>query len=127
MISLLMILVPQLLEVNGVSMRGKSVHEVCQVLGGLAGTLSVVLAPRPRPRPPPAYRVLHVRAHFDYDPEDDVYIPCRELGECAQVYLSKTTKLIYTKSVCDSDILMYGCIDVCYSLKQNYFIHFDQT
>nr|XP_032518282.1 MAGUK p55 subfamily member 5 isoform X3 [Danaus plexippus plexippus] len=70
----------ELLEVNGVSMRGKSVHEVCQVLGGLAGTLSVVLAPRPRPRPPPAYRVLHVRAHFDYDPEDDVYIPCRELG-----------------------------------------------
>ncbi|XP_047534211.1 protein PALS1 isoform X3 [Vanessa atalanta] len=70
----------ELLEVNGVSMRGKSVHEVCQVLGGLAGTLSVVLAPRARPRPPPAHRVLHVRAHFDYDPEDDVYIPCRELG-----------------------------------------------
>ncbi|XP_045451943.1 uncharacterized protein LOC123660970 [Melitaea cinxia] len=70
----------ELLEVNGVSMRGKSVHEVCQLLGALAGTLSVVLAPRARPRPPPAHRVLHVRAHFDYDPEDDVYIPCRELG-----------------------------------------------
>lgn len=28
-------------------------------------------------RDPP---VLHVRAHFDYDPEDDLYIPCRELG-----------------------------------------------
>lgn len=24
--------------------------------------------------------VLHVRAHFDYDPEEDLYIPCRELG-----------------------------------------------
>lgn len=24
--------------------------------------------------------VLHVRALFDYDPEDDMYIPCRELG-----------------------------------------------
>lgn len=23
---------------------------------------------------------LHVKAHFDYDPEDDLYIPCRELG-----------------------------------------------
>lgn len=22
----------------------------------------------------------HVRAYFDYDPEDDPYIPCRELG-----------------------------------------------
>lgn len=75
----------QLLEVNGVGMRGKSVHEVCQVLGALAGTLCVVVAPRapaPAPRAPPAApRVLHVRAHFDYDPEDDVYIPCRELGE----------------------------------------------
>ncbi|XP_059044945.1 protein PALS1 isoform X2 [Achroia grisella] len=76
----------ELLEVNGVAMRGKSVHEVCQVLGSLSGTLSVVLAPRaparsPATRPqPPVHRVLHVRAHFDYDPEDDVYIPCRELG-----------------------------------------------
>ncbi|XP_041981344.1 protein PALS1 isoform X2 [Aricia agestis] len=70
----------ELLEVNGVSMRGKSVHEVCQLLGALAGTLVVVLAPRRAPRPPPPHRVLHVRAHFDYDPEDDVYIPCRELG-----------------------------------------------
>lgn len=77
-------MVVQLLEVNGVAMRGKSVHEVCQVLGALSGTLSVVLAPRARHAPParpPPHRVLHVRAHFDYDPEDDVYIPCRELGE----------------------------------------------
>lgn len=75
----------ELLEVNGVSMRGKSVHEVCQVLGALSGTLCVVLAVNNNSdrsnRPPPApARVLHVRAHFDYDPEDDVYIPCRELG-----------------------------------------------
>ncbi|XP_013136134.1 PREDICTED: MAGUK p55 subfamily member 5-like [Papilio polytes] len=72
----------ELLEVNGVSMRGKSVHEVCQVLGALAGTLTVVLAAGTRTSQPQraAHRVLHVRAHFDYDPEDDVYIPCRELG-----------------------------------------------
>ena len=23
---------------------------------------------------------MHLRALFDYDPEDDPYIPCRELG-----------------------------------------------
>ena len=23
---------------------------------------------------------MHIKAHFDYDPEDDIYIPCRELG-----------------------------------------------
>ncbi|XP_063538298.1 protein PALS1 isoform X5 [Cydia strobilella] len=79
----------ELLEVNGVAMRGKSVHEVCQVLGALSGTLAVVVAARTpctgagagvHVRAPAAPRVLHVRAHFDYDPEDDVYIPCRELG-----------------------------------------------
>ena len=23
---------------------------------------------------------MHYKAHFDYDPEEDPYIPCRELG-----------------------------------------------
>ena len=23
---------------------------------------------------------MHVKAHVDYDPEDDPYLPCRELG-----------------------------------------------
>lgn len=23
---------------------------------------------------------VHLKAHFDYDPEDDLYIPCKELG-----------------------------------------------
>lgn len=23
---------------------------------------------------------VHVKAHFDYDPSDDPYVPCRELG-----------------------------------------------
>lgn len=23
---------------------------------------------------------IHVKAHFDYDPSDDPYVPCRELG-----------------------------------------------
>lgn len=27
-------------------------------------------------------QVLHLRALFDYDPDEDLYIPCRELGIC---------------------------------------------
>lgn len=27
---------------------------------------------------------MHVKAHFDYDPSDDPYVPCRELGLCFQ-------------------------------------------
>lgn len=71
----------ELLEVNGVELRGKSVNEVCCLLAGMAGTLSLLVVPaRPRAAPRVDARVLHVRAHFDYDPEDDIYIPCRELG-----------------------------------------------
>jgi MAGUK p55 subfamily member 5 len=90
----------QLLEVNGLAMRGKSVHEVCQMLGALTGTLHVVLAPRARPRSrPPTPRVLHVRAHFDYDPEDDVYIPCRELGTSATLLLLFPTLLYHSRFI----------------------------
>jgi MAGUK p55 subfamily protein 5 len=73
----------EILEVNGIEMRGKSVNDVCAILGGMSGTLTFLVVPAAITpamglgREPP---VLHVRAHFDYDPEDDLYIPCRELG-----------------------------------------------
>lgn len=28
----------------------------------------------------PVCHQIHVKAHFDYDPSDDPYVPCRELG-----------------------------------------------
>lgn len=71
----------EILEVNGIEMRGKSVNDVCAILSGMSGTLTFLVVPTApivgSGRDPP---VLHVRAHFDYDPEDDLYIPCRELG-----------------------------------------------
>ncbi|KAK3916048.1 MAGUK p55 subfamily member 5 [Frankliniella fusca] len=73
----------EVLEVNGVSMRGKSVNEVCDILGGMNGTLTFFVVPAQKtvlPPPLPRENLMHVRAHFDYDPEDDLFIPCRELG-----------------------------------------------
>lgn len=88
----------EILEVNGQELRGKTVNEVCALLGAMQGTLTFLIVPAGSPPPggglvggpqsglgtgPGAHRdtaVLHVRAHFDYDPEDDLYIPCRELG-----------------------------------------------
>lgn len=88
----------EILEVNGIEMSGKNVNDVCALLSAMTGTLTFLIVPAagqslgglvgvgPLPlaglnigggREPP---VLHVRAHFDYDPEDDRYIPCRELG-----------------------------------------------
>ncbi|XP_045478813.1 protein PALS1 isoform X2 [Harmonia axyridis] len=71
----------ELLEVNGVEMRGKSVNTVCDILQTMDGELTFLIVPASQAK---SYSgrdsVLHVRAHFDYDPEDDMYIPCRELG-----------------------------------------------
>lgn len=88
----------EILEVNGIEMSGKNVNDVCALLSAMTGTLTFLIVPAGTQlggggggvagtslaginivggREPP---VLHVRAHFDYDPEDDRYIPCRELG-----------------------------------------------
>ncbi|KAJ8986074.1 hypothetical protein NQ317_003368 [Molorchus minor] len=71
----------EILEVNGIEMRGKSVNAVCDILQTMEGTLTFLIVPASQARQH-GFRdsVLHVRAYFDYDPEEDMYIPCRELG-----------------------------------------------
>ncbi|KAK4295450.1 hypothetical protein Pmani_031971 [Petrolisthes manimaculis] len=73
----------EILEVNGVEVRGKSVNDICDMLSGMTGTLTFIIIPSVQPPPvprPPLTQTVHVKAHFDYDPEEDLYIPCRELG-----------------------------------------------
>ncbi|XP_051164787.1 uncharacterized protein LOC127283756 isoform X2 [Leptopilina boulardi] len=77
----------EVLEVNGVEMRGKSVNEVCDILAGMQGSLTFLIFPTPTTnsnsnnnKREDNQQIQHVRAHFDYDPEEDPYIPCRELG-----------------------------------------------
>uniref|UniRef100_A0A8C5MUN8 Protein PALS1 n=1 Tax=Leptobrachium leishanense TaxID=445787 RepID=A0A8C5MUN8_9ANUR len=71
----------EILEINGMEIRGKDVNEVFELLADMHGTLSFVLIPSQQAKPPPSKEtVIHVKAHFDYDPSDDPYVPCRELG-----------------------------------------------
>lgn len=37
----------EVLEVNGVEMRGKSVNEVCDILAGMQGSLTFLVLPAP--------------------------------------------------------------------------------
>lgn len=85
----------EILEVNEVPLRGKNVNEVCDLLAQMHGTLTLLVVPM---RAHLGHResfgpssglsnngmgngsIMHVKAHFDYDPEDDPYVPCRELG-----------------------------------------------
>ncbi|XP_050307727.1 protein PALS1 [Anthonomus grandis grandis] len=71
----------ELLEVNGIEMRGKSVNAVCDILKDMEGSLTIIVSRASQSRNHMSREMfLHVRALFDYDPEEDMYIPCRELG-----------------------------------------------
>ncbi|XP_061842861.1 protein PALS1 isoform X2 [Nerophis lumbriciformis] len=71
----------EILEINGVEIRGKDVNQVFDILADMHGLLTFVLIPSTLSKPPALKEtVVHVKAHFDYDPSDDPYVPCRELG-----------------------------------------------
>lgn len=77
----------EILAVNGISLCAKPVNDVYDLLATMSGTLAFSIMPAQRRKSdsvdgsgPHDSNVIHIRAHFDYDPEDDVYIPCRELG-----------------------------------------------
>ncbi|XP_039982099.1 MAGUK p55 subfamily member 5b isoform X1 [Xiphias gladius] len=71
----------EILEINGIPIRGKHVNEVHDLLQQMHGTLTFLLIPSAQIKPAPHRQtVMHVRAYFDYDPSDDPFVPCRELG-----------------------------------------------
>ncbi|CDQ81389.1 unnamed protein product [Oncorhynchus mykiss] len=71
----------EILEINGVPVRGKNVNEVHDLLVEMHGTLTFLLIPSSQNKTPSHRQtVMHVRAYFNYDPSDDPYVPCRELG-----------------------------------------------
>ncbi|XP_077862095.1 protein PALS1-like [Saccoglossus kowalevskii] len=71
----------EILDINGHEMKGKSVNEVCDLMATMTGTLTFLLIPcRDMKQANKENAIVHIRANFDYDPEDDMYIPCRELG-----------------------------------------------
>jgi len=81
----------EILEVNGIEVRGKSINDVCDLVASMTGTITFLIVPAASSSPsnttvvkpaltPNQPNVVHLKAHFDYDPEDDLYIPCKELG-----------------------------------------------
>lgn len=71
----------EILEINGIPIRGKHVNEVHDLLQQMHGTLTFLLIPSSQIKAAPHRQtVIHVRAYFDYDPADDPFLPCRELG-----------------------------------------------
>lgn len=71
----------EILEVNGVQMRGKNVNEVVNILEGMNGTLTFTVVSRgyTKPNQRNLQEKIFVRAFFKYDGENDDFIPCKEL------------------------------------------------
>ena len=62
-------------------MKGKSVNEVVEILREIEGTLTFLLVPGDsKKKSKTREKNAFFRAQFDYDPQDDNYIPCREIG-----------------------------------------------
>ncbi|KAG8197875.1 hypothetical protein JTE90_024274 [Oedothorax gibbosus] len=66
-------------EVNGINIRGKSPHDVVNILQCREGPITFKLVPREECVPSRESR-LRVKAHFCYDPTADNLIPCKEAG-----------------------------------------------
>ncbi|XP_057315280.1 protein PALS1-like [Hydractinia symbiolongicarpus] len=72
----------EIIEINKHSVRGKDVNEIVELLSELEGTLDFTLLPGS----PTHKETLHeddisvVKALYDYDPQNDDYLPCEELG-----------------------------------------------
>lgn len=66
-------------EVNGINIRGKSPHDVVNILQCREGPITFKLVPKEECVPSRESR-LRVKSHFCYDPFSDSLIPCKEAG-----------------------------------------------
>ncbi|XP_020712753.1 MAGUK p55 subfamily member 7 isoform X3 [Ceratitis capitata] len=69
----------EVIEVNGINVEGKTPGDVLSILQNSEGTITFKLVPSDGKGGQRESKV-RVRAHFDYNPETDPYIPCKEAG-----------------------------------------------
>ncbi|XP_037902650.1 MAGUK p55 subfamily member 7 isoform X4 [Hermetia illucens] len=69
----------EVIEVNGINVEGKTPGDVLSILQNSEGTITFKLVPSDGKMGQRESKV-RVRAHFDYNPENDPYIPCKEAG-----------------------------------------------
>ncbi|XP_046810665.1 MAGUK p55 subfamily member 7 isoform X4 [Lucilia cuprina] len=69
----------EVIEVNGINVEGKTPGDVLSILQNSEGTITFKLVPSDGKGAQRESKV-RVRAHFNYNPEVDPYIPCKEAG-----------------------------------------------
>nr|XP_016929853.1 MAGUK p55 subfamily member 7 isoform X4 [Drosophila suzukii] len=69
----------EVIEVNNINVEGKTPGDVLTILQNSEGTITFKLVPADSKGAQRESKV-RVRAHFDYNPDVDPYIPCKEAG-----------------------------------------------
>nr|XP_029714540.1 MAGUK p55 subfamily member 7 isoform X3 [Aedes albopictus] len=69
----------EVIEVNNINVEGKTPSDVLSILQNSEGTITFKLVPSDGKLDQRESKV-RVKAYFDYEPENDPYIPCKEAG-----------------------------------------------
>ena len=71
----------EIVRINNTEIKGRSINEISNTLAQMTGKLVFVIAIRTKENF--SFRStepLDLRALFDYNPEEDRYLPCKEIG-----------------------------------------------
>ncbi|KAF5928839.1 hypothetical protein HPG69_012411 [Diceros bicornis minor] len=70
----------ELREVNGIPVEDKRPEEVIQILAQSQGAITFKIIPSIKEETPAKEGKMFIKALFDYDPNEDKAIPCKEAG-----------------------------------------------
>ncbi|KAM9090231.1 MAGUK p55 subfamily member 7 isoform 1-T2 [Megaptera novaeangliae] len=70
----------ELREVNGIPVEDKSPEEIIQILAQSQGAITFKIIPSIKEETPSKEGKMFIKALFDYDPNEDKAIPCKEAG-----------------------------------------------
>uniref|UniRef100_H0X7N0 MAGUK p55 subfamily member 7 n=1 Tax=Otolemur garnettii TaxID=30611 RepID=H0X7N0_OTOGA len=70
----------ELREVNGIPVEDKRPEEIIQILAQSQGAITFKIIPSIKEESPPKEGKMFIKALFDYDPNEDKAIPCKEAG-----------------------------------------------
>ncbi|XP_066136517.1 MAGUK p55 subfamily member 7 isoform X3 [Saccopteryx bilineata] len=70
----------ELREVNEIPVEDKNPEEIIQILAQSQGAITFKIIPSIKEETPPKEGKMFIKALFDYDPNEDKAIPCKEAG-----------------------------------------------
>lgn len=71
----------EIVQINSIDIKGRNINEISDALAKTTGKLVFVIAIRTKENfALRSTEPLELRALFDYNPDEDPYLPCKEIG-----------------------------------------------